>query len=115
MSQVKGSVFYKDGSVPQGAIALVRFQPSQDSTAQVRKGATGTINADGTFEMFTRKQGDGVHHGEYVVTFLVQKSLSDQKSLVHEKYSMPHTTPIKVLVDGNIRDLKFEVEPSPGT
>jgi hypothetical protein len=114
MSTVEGTVAYKDGTVPQGGLALVRFQPTEASTAVVRKGATGTIGTDGSFKMFTRKPGDGVHHGEYTVTVVVQKSLYDSRSMVDQKYSTPHTSPLKVLVDDDITDLKFEVEPPGG-
>jgi hypothetical protein len=114
MSTVTGTVKFTDGTVPQGAVALVQFQPSESSTAEVRKGATGPINPDGTFEMYTRQPGDGVHNGEYVVTFLVRKTVFDTNSLVDSKYVTPHTTPLKVQVDGSTDDLNFEIERAPG-
>src|SRR4051812_48556310 len=71
MYQVRGKVIYKDGSVPTGTLAIVLFSPSPDSTAMVRKSASGPIGPDGSFEMVTRVPGDGVHHGEYGVIFRV--------------------------------------------
>jgi hypothetical protein len=62
--------------------------------------------------MFTRKPGDGVHQGEYVVTFMIFKSMTDQKSLVENKYTTPHLSPITILVENDIDDVKFEVEPA---
>src|SRR4051794_27151546 len=47
MYQVSGKVLYKDGSVPKAPVALVRFEPTQNSTAEIRKTATGEIGQDG--------------------------------------------------------------------
>src|SRR5262245_11017869 len=80
MYHVRGKVTYKDGSVPQGLLAVVLFSPLGDSTATVKKGASGAIGPDGTFEMVTRMPGDGVHRGEYAVTFKVLRD--PQTSLV---------------------------------
>jgi hypothetical protein len=114
MSQVRGKVFYKDGTVPQAAVCVVRFQPTEQSTAKIRKGATSAIEPDGSFELCTRVPGDGVYHGEYAVTFAVLKSVMDMTPLIQEKYTRPDTTPYKVTVDDDIDDLKFEIEPLPG-
>jgi hypothetical protein len=114
MSQVRGTVFYKDGTVPKAGVTRLNFEPTAGSTAEVRKGATGTIRSDGSFEMWTRMPGDGVYHGEYAVTFGVLKAVMDAKTLIQEKYTRPDTTPYKVLVDDDIDDLKFEIEPLPG-
>jgi hypothetical protein len=112
MSQVSGKVFYKDGSVPRGGVCAVRFEPI--SAVEVRKGASGTIEPDGSFTMWTRKPGDGVYHGEYAVTFAVWKAVMDPTSLIQDKYTRSDTTPYKVTVDGDQHDLKFEIEPLPG-
>ena len=97
MAQVKGKVFYKDGSVPQGGVKVVRFSPSKDSTAEVRKGASSDIGPDGSFELWTRKAGDGAYVGEYIVTFVMQKSPMDSEpSLIQPKYMNPATSPYTV-------------------
>jgi hypothetical protein len=113
MYQVRGKVLYKDGSVPKGGVCVVQFIPTSESTGEVRRGAGGPINPDGSFEMHTRKAGDGVFPGEYAVTFAVWPGPMDPRPLVLPKYINPKTTPYKVTVDHNIDDLKFEIEPQP--
>jgi hypothetical protein len=114
MSEVSGKVFYKDGTVPQAAVCVVRFEPTDTSTAEIRKGASGAIEPDGSFKLFTRRPDDGVYHGEYAVTFGVYKAVTNMTSLIADKYTRADTTPYKVTVDGDIDDLKFEIEPLPG-
>ncbi len=113
-AQVKGKVTYKDGSIPQGGVRAVRFEPAADTTAKIRKGASGNIGPDGSFEMYTRKPGDGVNLGKYVVTFAVWKGPMDQTSLILEKYANASSSPYSVEVTGDIDDLKYEIEPLPG-
>lgn len=111
MYHVSGMVLNKDGSVPRG-LGAVHFEPTADSTATIRKVATGVIGKDGTFELMTRKPGDGVFQGDYAVTIAVVKSAMDPTPLSPEKYGNAKTTPFPpVTVDRNISDLKFEIEP----
>jgi hypothetical protein len=112
MKQVSGTVTYKGGKAPTGELCVIRFEPTPNSTAEVRKAASSGINPDGTFNMNTRQAGDGVHVGEYAVTFVIAKSMAESKSLVAPKYTRAATTPFTVTVDRNISDLKFEIEPS---
>jgi hypothetical protein len=114
MSQVRGKVLYKDGSVPKGGVNVVRLEPTGESTAEVRRGASAMIEPDGSFEMYTRQPGDGVFHGEYAVTFAILRAVTDPKPLIQEKYRYSATTPYKITVDGDLSDLKFEIEPLPG-
>ena len=111
VAQVRGKVVGKNGALPSASIRVVRFEPAADSNAAVRKGASGSINDDGSFELFTRRPGDGVHMGKYAVTFAFYRSATDQKSLVSAKYTKPATTPYQVVVDKDIDDLEFEIEP----
>jgi hypothetical protein len=62
--------------------------------------------------MYTRKPGDGVYLGTYAVTFAVWKGAMDQTSLIDERYTSPLTTPHKINVEGDMNDLKFEIEPA---
>lgn len=114
MSNVSGTVLYKDGTVPTGAVCLVSFLPTDESTAEVRKGASGVINPDGTFDMWTRMPGDGVFHGEYGVRFAVQQSTTNLTSSLLPKYTNVKTSGYTITVDGNIDDLKFEIEKATG-
>ena len=110
MARIRGKVHFKDGTIPKGELAIVKFNPTQDSTAPVRKSATGTIDPnDGSFEMNTRIAGDGVHFGDYTVTFTVAEAMEDCLSL--QKYGKPAETPFKITVDQNRSDLDYEIEP----
>jgi hypothetical protein len=113
MYQVKGKVTYKDGSVPKGILAIVNFTPAPNSSATIPKGATGAIESDGSFEMVTRRSGDGVHHGEYSVTFRVLRD-ANGTSLVSPKYGSLNPPPFTVKVDRDISDLNYEIEKAEG-
>jgi hypothetical protein len=114
MAQVSGKVLYKDGSVPTGGVRIVRFEPADDTTAEVRQGATGAIGPDGSFTMSTKVFGDGVYYGDYIVSFSVLKSPIDPTPLIEPKYASRMTTPYKVTIDGEKTDLEYEIEPLPG-
>jgi hypothetical protein len=114
-AQVRGKVLYKDGSVPKGGVRVVRFEPAQDTTAEIRKAASGQIESDGSFQLATRVPGDGVFLGKYVVTFAVWKGPRDPTSLIEEKYTNSSTSPYHVTVDDDIDDLMFEIEPIGGS
>lgn len=92
----------------------MRFEPTKDSPAEIRKGASGQIGEDGSFEMSTRVPGDGVYLGKYAVTFAVWKGPRDPTSLIAEKYTNSATTPYEVVVDSDMNDLTFTIEPLPG-
>lgn len=113
VADVRGKVLNRDGSVPRGAVRIVRFEPLGDSQAEIRKTASGEINAaDGSFELFTRRPGDGVYLGKYAVTFAVMSDPRNMNSsLIIDKYTSAQTTPYQVDVTGDVDDLKFEIEP----
>jgi hypothetical protein len=112
-AQVSGKVLMKDGSAPQGGVRVVQFQPAKDTTAEIRKAASGEIQDDGSFVAYTRKPGDGVFLGKYDVTFSVWKGPMDSTSLIDPKFSRASTTPYHITVEDDIDDLKFELEPAP--
>jgi hypothetical protein len=113
--QISGVVVMKDGSIPQGGVRVVQFVPARDTTAEIRKGASGEIQDDGSFVAYTRKPGDGVFLGKYDVTFSVWRSAMDSTTLIDPKFSRASTTPYHVTIEDDIDDLKFELEPaSPG-
>jgi len=114
MYQVRGKVTYKDGSVPKGILAIVNLTPTGNSSAEVRKGASGPIEPDGSFVMVTRMPGDGVHRGEYAVTFRVLRDATTLTSLVSPKYSSPMNPVFTVNVDRDISDLDYQIEKAEG-
>src|SRR5262245_26144721 len=110
-AQVTGRVMYKDGSVPQSEVCVVRFEPTAESKAPIKKAATGDIARDGSFEMYTRKPGDGVFLGNYSVTFSVWKDRETPESLIVEKYTKADATPYKIKVEQDVDNLVYELEP----
>ena len=112
-AQVKGRVLYKDGTVPTGGVCVVQFMPAEDSTAKIRKAASGEIQKDGWFQAYTRKPGDGVFVGKYDVTFSVWPSVTDSTSLIDLKYTNAATTPHHVTIEDDVDNLEFEIEPLP--
>ena len=110
MAQVSGKVLYKDGTVPKGGVCVVRFEPTADTPAVIRKVATGSIEPDGSFNLSTQKPGDGVYLGKYNVTFAVWKAPREPVSLIKGVYTNSASTPYHVTVDGNMSNLAFEIE-----
>jgi hypothetical protein len=110
VAQVSGKVVYEDGSAPQGGVRVVRFEPAGDSQAEIRKAATGEIQPDGSFEMYTRVPGDGVYLGKYAVTFAIWKGPMDPTSLIPNAYTTAATTPYTLTIDDDKHDLVFEID-----
>jgi hypothetical protein len=110
VAQVRGKVICTGGTLPAAPIRMVRLQPTSDSGAVIRKGASGSINDDGSFELYTRRPGDGVHAGKYAVTFAFYKGAMDQKSLIPAKYASAATTPLQLEVKDDVDDLVLEIE-----
>jgi hypothetical protein len=108
--QVSGRAQYKDGSPITGGFRVIRLEPGKNSTAKIRKGASGMIAEDGTFELFTRKPGDGVYAGEYVVTFSVLTKSLGGTSLIPAYYTHPESTPFNIVVDDDKEGLVFELD-----
>jgi hypothetical protein len=111
IAQVSGKIQLKDSSLQNAGIRMVRLEPMGDTSATIRKGASGTINDDGTFQLYTRRPGDGVYLGKYAVTFAFYRGAMDQRSLIPAKYTSAATTPYQVVVDDDRDDLSFEIEP----
>jgi hypothetical protein len=110
VAQVRGKIVFKSGTMPPAGVRMVRLEPAADSPAVIRKGATGSINDDGTFEVYTRRPGDGVYLGKYDVTFTFLKSPTDQEQMLAAKYTLSKTTPYHLTVDRDIDELEFELE-----
>ena len=108
--QVSGRAQYKDGSPITGATRVIRLEPTADTTAEIRKAAGTTITADGSFELFTRKPGDGVIPGKYAVTFTVLDKPMGGKSLIPAKFTNPINTPFEIVVDGDKTELLYELD-----
>jgi hypothetical protein len=110
MGRVRGKVTWEDGSVPKGGVAVIRFEPSPDTTAKIRKAASNDIQPDGSYDLVTVKPGDGAIYGTYKVVFTVLESYRTGKSLVDEKYTTGQTTPYEVVVDSASHEFDFKIE-----
>jgi hypothetical protein len=71
--------------------------------------AIAQIQADGSFELFTRRPGDGVLPGKYAVIISVIKAPRDPVLLIDEKYTVSATTPYHETIEDDIVDLLYIV------
>ncbi|HEY3391187.1 MAG TPA: hypothetical protein VGK58_00660 [Lacipirellulaceae bacterium] len=107
---VTGRATYEDGSPIVGGVRVIRLEPAGDTTATIRKAASGYLGQDGSFEMFTRKPGDGVIPGKYFVTFTVLDKPMGGKSLIPSKYNTAATSPFELVVDEDKEGLEYKLE-----
>jgi hypothetical protein len=108
-----GKVTYKSQPVKFGSVI---FQP------ETGKVASSIINPDGTFELWTNKQGDGAIIGKHrvrVVSLTTQdpsykvqagQEMPTGKSLIPEKYNDFDTTPLKDYVVVDKPENSFNIE-----
>jgi hypothetical protein len=111
MARVRGKVEFPDGKIPAAGVRMIRFECAADSDATLRKGATGSINDDGSFELYTRRPGDGVHLGKYDVTFAFCRSVTDQRPMIPAVYTKSATTPFHVVIEEDVENLTYKIEP----
>jgi hypothetical protein len=106
---VTGTVKYADGTVPKGDAPAITFQPLEPGPN--KKGASGTIAADGSFSLRTVQPGDGAQPGEYKVTVHVMQGYPMGRQMVAPQYTSPDTTPLTATVeDGGENKFDFTVE-----
>ena len=103
--QVSGTLKYVDGSPVTGESPLIIFEPVSDGRV-----ANGSIQPDGTFELYTTKPGDGVQPGHYKVVLKVFKNYRDQSLAVPENYADASTTPLEATVDDDHAHFDFVVK-----
>lgn len=108
--EVSGTVNFEGGVPPGAGVKVIRFAPTSDTTAEIKKAASGTIADDGSFEMYTRIPRDGVYVGKYAVVFSVLNSPIEQKSLIDPKYTDASTTPYIIELNDDQHDLTFTIE-----
>jgi len=91
-----GTVKFGDGTVPQGDISSISFHPKKGGPGA--KGAQGTIEPDGSFEVYSERRGDGVKPGAYAVTVNAMVGYPQGKSVVPTPYTDPRATPLSAEV-----------------
>lgn len=118
IAPAKGVVKYKDGSIPQGEVMIIRFEPNLPPTGGGGSGSRpGTASAeinpqDGSFEMMIgRGNLQGAPVGEHKVTFTIIDNYENPTSLIPEEYNKSSTTPITATVPPEGKtDFVFEIE-----
>ena len=103
---VSGQVTYKDGK-PVTA-GLVIFEPVSQKIS-----ARGEIQADGSFELGTHGDNDGVLEGEYKVLIApppLPEEGKRRRSPIHPKYQNLQSTPLKFTVTRDRNKNKFQIE-----
>lgn len=110
LGKVTGKVTYADGSIPQGGVAVIRFEVAPNSKTELRKAADSNIEADGSYAISTLRPGDGAFYGTYKVVFTIFKSYRNETSLVASKYTLAETTPFECVVDSPSQVMDFTIE-----
>ena len=108
--QISGRVEHDDGSPLAGGIRVINFVPTESSTAKVRQTAKSRIDNDGSFNLYTRRRGDGVYKGQYAVTVTVINNSVEGILLIPEEYTQAGYTPFVVDVDKNADDMLFQLK-----
>ena len=105
---VSGQVVYKDGSDPSVlARCLVVFDPADAEGP--KSSARGEVQPDGSFQMSTFTEGDGVYAGKYRVMVSVPRR-SRGLGLLNARYEAFATSGLEITVTGAVSDYKVTVE-----
>jgi len=95
---VSGIVKYADGTIPDGAVRVVRFEPIADAEGNVSpRAAAGFLEPDGTFQLSTLRSRDGAIPGDYKPVLLFWKSPVTRESVVPPIYANAKTTPLSTI------------------
>ncbi len=115
MQQVTGKVTYEDGSVPQGEIKVIRFEPIAGTHADGQsKGASGDLQPDGTYRLTTIEKNDGAYVGEYKICFTILKTYVGRETLVDPNFTTVTTTPLTAKVTTGTNQFDFTISKAPG-
>lgn len=98
---VKGTVKFADGSVPQGEVAMIRFDPVSSDKSSKQQPASGAIQPDGSYSLTTIHPDDGAIPGRYKVVLAIFKKHDRPESPVPAKYHRPGTTPLEATVEAS--------------
>jgi len=111
--QVKGKVVYEDGAdVSVLAKAMVVFDPADEDGPKVS--ARGEVQPDGSFQMSTYKEGDGVVPGKYRVALAPPPFLGGRgkarPQLLDPIYQDYETSGLEITVTGPVTDYSVKVK-----
>lgn len=105
---VTGTVKLSQGSLPEGEISVIRFEPI--TPGPDIKAASGDIAKDGTFKLTTLKPGDGAYPGDYKVVFSVWKTYIGREELLAPQFTKSEETPLTAKVAPGSQKFDFTVE-----
>lgn len=119
MYPVSGNVKMEDGTVPlvPNGINTITFNPERRlrGDSRLAKGASGTIQEDGSYTLTTVKPGDGAFAGKYKVSFTISTyppPRNRKGGVIANEYEKAETTPLEVEV-GPDSDNTFDFELPP--
>jgi hypothetical protein len=108
---VKGQLQWEDG---RPLTELAGFEVMFNSF-ELKKLARGTIKDDGTFELGTESESDGVIPGEYVVTVSQPHRQPERPEtrnpIVHLDYEDLERTPLRATVKNEPNNFVFKLKP----
>jgi len=107
--RIPGRLVYEDGKPVPGATIVL--QTTHDGQ---RIAARGMVNTDGTFELTTFTDNDGVIEGEQDITIVAlpaTDSATPSKPVVAAKYSSAESSGLKFTVKPDTTELLIKVEP----
>ena len=100
----KGIVKFDDGTIPQGEVAVIRFEPvaSVATEGSPQAGvASANLQPDGRFVLGTLDKDDGAYAGDYKVVIVLRKSYLEGGDVVHPKFAKAATTPLSATVSAS--------------
>jgi hypothetical protein len=113
---VEGKVVWKDGTPAkelEGALVVFDLPEKQSN-------ANGSVQADGTFRLTTKKDGDGALAGEYKVLIIERRKAGggpDPTAMapghMDVKYSDPTTSDLRATVKSGTNTITLTVERTP--
>ncbi|MBA4190333.1 MAG: hypothetical protein C0467_20290 [Planctomycetaceae bacterium] len=109
--RIPGRLVYDDGKPVPGATIVL--QTTHDGQ---RIAARGMVNTDGTFELTTFTDKDGVIEGEHDITIVLlpaTDSATPSKPVVAAKYSNSESSGLKFTVKPDTTEILIKVEPPP--
>jgi hypothetical protein len=108
--RIPGRLVYGDGTPVPGATVVLNTEHQGK-----RVTARGMVQPDGTFELTTFTDKDGVIEGEHEVTVVPlpsEDSAKSTKAVVAPKYSNAETSGLKVTVTPATPEILIKIEPA---
>jgi hypothetical protein len=107
---VEGTVVIKGTTTPARELAgyQVQFESEQPRTS-----AVGVVEADGTFRLGTKREGDGAVPGKHRVALtppLETEGKPRPKNLLADRYRSFETSPLEVTIKPQANTVTLEVE-----